>query len=328
MTEYPLDDIFQRLNSIPVLEQKMIRLESRMQDCQSRVEILEQRLQVLTGEREKLEKESFSKLFQRLIGLHHGKLTKKDEQLLAAKLELEKEKEHLQDLRDEKTELSQRISLLSTQKAALEEQMQKREKEILAGAESELFEAYCQVVHTSKTTGRQLIETEEALEAARKVKDVALEALAEVKDLEQWADADIWGGSSLLIPSRALKKIDQAQGVFNRLTTQIKDFERELSEVNLAEPAIFSRISSASHMVEFWFDNVFSQNNLKVILGNGQGQLRALVAQMDEIITKLSEMSSNHTDSLESLQKEKATLLLSCGQNNKTSRAEDWLDEE
>ena len=90
------------------------------------------------------------------------------------------------------------------------------------------------------------------------------------------------------------------------------DLERELADVNLVEKTILSTISAANHMVEFWFDNILSSQDVAAVLRSNQTQLRVLITQIKLLVEKLDKNEAEQTSRVAMLEQEKEDLIVTC----------------
>jgi len=312
MRNETLQDINQSINSLPALEQRRMRLLERIGESREQVRSLKAIYDEKTAHVDKMQQGGLASAAQKLLRRSGKKLEQGNVEILAAKLEYEKEREHLKDLEEENEDLLRRITNLQQRKAVLQDEIIRREKEISANKNHDLFETYKKMQAESSVAATQLVENDEALKAAQKVAGSASASQEELENAEHWTTSDMWGGSGLVSRTTKLSKIDHAQSTFNRLSTQMKDLERELADVHLAEKTILSTISTANHMVEFWFDNILSGNDVAAVLRSNKAQLRVLSAQVKALIETLERNEEELRTRLARLEQEKANLIVTC----------------
>ncbi|MEI8201205.1 MAG: hypothetical protein WCG21_14185 [Eubacteriales bacterium] len=312
MRNETLQDINQSINSLPALEQRRMRLLERIgesrEEVRSRKATYEEKVTLVN----KMQQGGLASAAQKLLGRSGRKLEQGNIEILAARLHYDKEREHLRDLEEENEDLLRRITNLQQRKAVLQDEIIRRENEISVNRNHDLFETYKKIQAESSAAATQLVENDEALKAAQKVAGSARASQEELENAEHWTTSDMWGGSGLVSRTTKLSKIDHAQSTFNRLSTQMKDLERELADVHLAEKTILSTISTANHMVEFWFDNILSGNDVAAVLRSNQAQLRVLSAQVKVLIETLERNEEELRTRLARLEQEKANLIVTC----------------
>ena len=312
MRNETLKDINQNITSLPPLEERRMRLLERIRLSGEQVKNLKEIYAARERRVDEFQRHSVSAKFQKFTGHYSKKLDKATTEMLSSKFDYEKEREHLRDLNEENEDLMLRISNLKQQQAVMQDEIIRREKEISTNRNHDLNDTYKKIQAESTVTAKQLVENDEALKAAQKVLGSAKASLEELENAEQWVTSDIWGASGLVGRTTKLSKIDHAQSTFNRLSTQIVDLERELGDVNLVEKTLLSTISSTNHMVESWFDNILSSQDVTVVLRRNQVQLRVLVTQVKALIENLEKNEEDLAARLHSLDQEKADLIVTC----------------
>ena len=312
MRNETLQDINQSTNSLPALEERRFRLLERIGAARENSNALKLIHEKRMGRVTAVKDSRVSSVFNKIFGRSKSRQNKDMLEMLAAKYNYEKEREHLQDLEEENEDLLRRIINLQQRKKVMQEEISRREKEISDNANHDLFETYKRMIKESSTASEQLVETQEAIKAARKVLESAKESEIELENAENWTTSDMWGGSGIVSRTTTLGKIDHAQTIFNRLSTQLEELERELGDVHLAETTILSTITMANHMVEFWFDNILSGKDVATILRGNRAQIRVLATQIHSLIALLEKNEEELTRSLELLEQGKADLIVTC----------------
>jgi len=312
MRNETLQDINQSINSLPALEERRLRLLERIDGSRVQIKNFKAIFDTKAGKVEKIERSNLSGAIQRILGQYNKNLAKETTDMHAARLNYEKEREHLKDLEEENEDLLQRITSLQQKRTVMQDEIQRREKEISTNSNHDLFANYRKIAEEIAVASKQLVENDEALKAAQKVLGSAKASLEELGNAEQWTTAEMWGGSGLVSRTTKLSKIDHAQSTFNRLSTQMVDLERELSDVHLTEKAILSTISAANHMVEFWFDNILSSQDVAAVLRSNQTQLRVLITQIKLLVEKLGKNEEELTTNVALLEQEKDNLIVTC----------------
>lgn len=307
-----ISDIYQSISGISALEQRRDRLVERIEAAREQIKNLKAIYDEEAADVEKAQSHSLATMFLKLIGRQSGKLNKEMMEMLAAKFNYEKEREHIKDLEEENEDLIRRITVLKKRQEELSAEIMRREKEISSNSNHDLYEQYKEIQKKSGVAERQLIETDEALKAATKVLGSANASLEELEKAEHWTTSDMWGGSGLVSRTTKLSKIDHAQSTFNRLSSQMIELERELADVHLSETTILTTISTANHMVEFWFDNILSSQDVTSVLRGNRAQLRVLITQVTALIEVLERNEENLKMLLASLEQDKAALIATC----------------
>jgi hypothetical protein len=312
MRNETLQDINQSISSLDALEQRRMRLLERIGVSRDQ---LKERKTIYNNKEivaQKRMKRGSSTAFLRLFNRYGNSLDRQTIELMAARFEYEKEKDHIKDLEEENEDLLRRISNLNQRKKIMQDEINRRETEISQNKNHDLYEQYKRILVNSTETAAQLVENEEALRAAQKVLGTAKASQEELENAQQWITSEMWSGSGLVSRTTKLSKIDHAQSTFSRLSSQIQELELELSHVQLEERTILTTISSANHMVEFWFDNILSSKDVSSVLRDNQIQIRILITQTTDLIGVLEKNEEEKQSHLAQYEQDKANLLVTC----------------
>jgi len=312
MRNETLQDINQSINSLPALEQRRMRLLERIGASREHLRDLKANYEASAGAVEKSQRRGLPMTFQKIIGNHGKKLDNEMMEVLTAKSNYEKEREHIKDLEEENEDLLRRITNLNQRKMVLQDEINRREENISTNSNHDLYDSYQKIIKESSAAATQLVENEEALKAAQKVLGSATASLIELENAESWTTSDMWGGSGLVSRTTKLSKIDHAQSTFNRLSSQMQELERELADVHLAETTILATISTANHMVESWFDNILSGQDAAALLMRNKVQIRVLITQVTALVERLEKNEEELKIRFTSLELQKADLLVTC----------------
>lgn len=304
--------INQSINTLPALELRKTRLQDRIVVSRTNLASLKEIYVAKGMSVDKTKSRSLSSTLSKVIGRSGINQNKAMTDMLAAKLNYEKELEHVKDLEEENEDLTQRITNLKKRKTILDEEITRREKDIASDKNHDLHEIYMRIQAENSNASSQLVENDEALKAARKVLASDKASQIELENAQSWTSSDMWGGSGLVSRTTNLSKIDHAQSTFNRLSTQMNDLERELGDVHLTKATILTTISTANHMVESWFDNILSVQDVAAVLRDNLVQLRVLATQVTGLIETLEKNEEEIRTRITLLEKEKEDLLVTC----------------
>ena len=294
------------------MEERKVRLLDRIRISKEQNKGLKSQYDAKARVVLKHDDESISSAFRKFISRYNGKIDKETEAMLSAKQEYERERVHLKDLEEQNRELDVRIQCLLQNKTAFEEELERREKDISDNENHDLFEAYFQIRKESTVASSQLAENEEALIVAKRVLATSKASLEELEKAEDWVTADMWGGSGLVGRTTKFSKMDHAQATFNRLSSQLRDLERELADVNLKKSIVLTTISSTEKMVDFWFDNILTGRDITTLLRSNQAQIRALISQVTLLIEVLEKNDTEKDEQLAIFEREKESLIVTC----------------
>lgn len=304
-------EIRNALAGLPVLQERMEKLRRRIYEAEDDVRLLLHKFEAESLDVDQLKKDSLSVTILKLIGKYEGKLNKETQEMLAAKMEYDKASDRVKGLHLERRELSSRISELNNDKKIYEAELNRREEAIVNSITSEVSIKYRQLEEERVILAKQLIETDEAIRAANRVKSTAESAMGHLNGAESWATYDVWTRGGLFSHLAKYDHIDNAQYDFNRLYCQISDLQKELSDVNFLDAVELTGIDSTTRTIDFWFDNIFTDLNVRSRIREDKEEVRSLLGQMSSIISRLERNKREINRQLTEIDNRKNDLIIS-----------------
>ncbi|HYE10289.1 MAG TPA: hypothetical protein VEF53_08920 [Patescibacteria group bacterium] len=311
MENQKLIDIRNSLTMLPVLQQRQQKLEKRITEAENEMQEVLQQYNAETVDVDQMKKDSLSNTLLKLIKKYEGKLDKETQEMLAAKMEYDKASDRVLDLYSERNELKSRISSLLVNKQDYEAELRKREEVVKTSITSKAYIIYRKLQEERETLEKQLIEIEEAKRAAAYVMSTAQSALEHLQSAEGWATYDIWARGGVISHMAKYSHIDNAQADFNRLSYQIKDLKKELADINIIEASYDVGIDATTRMFDFWFDNIFTDLNVRDKIRADEEEVSKLIHGIESIITKLEETRKDTFAKLDAIENKKNELLIS-----------------
>ncbi len=299
-----------KIAALPVLQERMKSLSGRMYEAQDDVKSLLRKYQDEALDVDGLQVDKLSNTLLKLIGKHEGKVQKETREMLSAKLEYDKAVERVHQLTNDRAELAGKISELSESKKTFDVEFARRESLLKSKISDEAFISYTQLENRQQHLSTQLAETEEAIHAADRVISAASSALGHLDSAEGWATYDVWSRGGILSHMAKYEHIDDAQAQMNHLSSLIRDFESELKDVNMHQVCQTVGIDSTTRAVDFWFDNIFTDLNVRDKIREDISQVNLLIRQVESIINKLESNKSELTKGLHEAQKGKDNLVM------------------
>lgn len=282
-----LIEIENKLLALPVLEQRMRKLCDRISEAENDVKSLLDKYQSEALDVDHIQKDSLSNSILKLIGKYEGKVNKETQEMFTAKVEYDKAVERLKILNLERTELDARLSELYKEKKSFDAELKQREEAIIHNITHDSYQKYMEIQNEKNLLAAQIIETDEALSAANRVLCTADTALQHLRSSENWATYDIWGGGGIISHMAKYEHIDDAQKEFNRLNSQLKDFEKELLDINIQSTYESIGIDSTTRAIDFWLDNIFTDLSVRDKIRDDIDNIRDLTNNINNIIKKL-----------------------------------------
>ncbi len=299
-----------RLAALPVLQERMKSLTGRLYQAEDDVKSLLRKYQNEALDVDALQKDSLSNTILKLVRMHEGKANKEIEEMLSAKLEYDKAVERVKQLAQERIELANKISELNTDRNLFDSEYSARENFIKSNISAQAYSDYTELENQQRHTNQQLIETEEALTAARRVIAMASGAVKHLDSAEGWATFDVWSRGGIISHMAKYEHIDDAQAHLNRLGSLIKDFENELRDVNMLDICNYTGIDSTTRAVDFWFDNIFTDLNVRDKIRGDLYRIRKLIGQVETIKSRLENNKAKVNSILTELEIKKNKLVM------------------
>lgn len=310
MEKEKLREIFNKLNELPVLEERMRKLMNQINEAEIAAELLKNKYNSESLDVEKLLKESFSVKLLQFIGRYEGKLTKEKQEELAAKLEYDKSCARIDQLYTQRDELSVRINSLKNDQQLYKNELERRREEILRNVNNERFMRYKKLEDRISELSRQNIEIDEALKAADKTIAIAKDAEDNLSSAEGWATYDVWTKGGIFSHMAKYDRIDSAEAAFGMLEDQLKDLHKELADVNIHGSSELIYVDSTTRAIDFWFDNIFTDINVRSMIQENISKLNELYEQIDSVKRTLEQNKIDIHNELDRLEKEKDELLI------------------
>jgi len=304
-------DTEEKASALRALEKRRERIASGIGDSKAKIRQLRACYEISVSDIEKLKKESLSTTFQRLLHLYEGKINRETLTLLEVKLTYEREKEHLFDLSEEIKIIDNHMRILTKNIADEQEAHQKSgstgtdcPEEIPVGDERSLADDIAATVH-------RIVLGEGSRKLANKAGGSARAMFDLILKSEELTANNAWGPPGLVSRTRKLSFMDTAQSTVSRFAMQIKDLEKELSDVHLSGTELLADISSERHMVDFWLETIMSGRDMSLLLKTDKDKLVTVINQIDVIIESLDRKIAGDKSRLSLLEKKKEELALS-----------------
>lgn len=296
---------------LPVLQQRLQNLEQTIAEAEKNKQAVSQKYNAEVSDVENMKKESLSNTILKLIKRFDGKFDKETQEMLAAKLEYDKASNRVIDLHKEKEDLDRRISLQLNNKQSFEEELAKREETVKNSIGSKAYCVYERLEKQREKLAEQEIEIDEAIRVARNVLGTIGSATQHLESAEDWATFDIWSRGGIFSHMAKYDHIDSAQADFNRLSYQLKDLNKELADIQFIEVMPSLGIDSTTRMFDFWFDNIFTDLNVRDKIRADKEEVSRLRIRISDIIAQLEASKSENRREMDDIENKKKDLLIS-----------------
>lgn len=305
---FSLYDTEEKISALSALEKRREKITSGITESKAKIRQLRACYELSVSDIDKLKKESISTTFQRLIHFYEGKINREMLKMLEVKLTYEREKEHLSDLSEEIKIIDSYMAILRKNIAAEQEARRNSgipdpeyNEETPISDERRLADEIDAAVH-------KIVLGEGSLKLANKVSGSARAMFDLILKAEELTARNDWGPPGLVSRTRKLSFMDTAQSTVSRFAMQIKDLEKELSDVHLSGTELLADISSARHMVDFWLDTIMSGRDMSLLLKTDKDKLAEIIRRIDALIESLDRSIAGDKSRLSKLEKQKEEL--------------------
>lgn len=311
MDKVKLQEIRNNLALLPMLQDKAEILRKKLKEAENSVRELLQKYEKECMDVEQLKNNTLSVTLLKLIGKYEGRLEKESQEIISAKLEYDKATERAKELHDELIETEDRIGSLKDDQRAYEAEIKKREETIKEKINGAASEEYQNLENERTALERQLVEIREAIRAGERAKSTARSVIEHLNSAESWATFDVWSDGGIISHAAKYSHIDQAESDSNRLSSQLKDFRKELSDIDIPDTPVMDGIDSTTRAVDFWLDNIFTDLNVRERIRSDLEQVRKLYGRIDRTIEKLESRKAEIHRLLEQIENRKEDLIIS-----------------
>lgn len=311
MNSIEMAEIKNKILQLPVLEKKLAGLISLIRDEETKLSELLEKYKEESKDVEDLYKDSFSVSILKFIGKYDGKISKENQEMLEAKLMLDKCDERIKALKADKDELESRVNLLKNDEAQFKAELQSRELKIKSNINTELYLKYEHYDSEQEELSRKIIEINEAVAAARRVEGSAAEAIRHLKSAEDWATYDVWTRGGIFSHLAKYEHIDSAKSAFNKLNFQINILNKELADICLTAELNLDGIDSTTRAVDFWLDNIFTDLNVRDRIRGDADRMYTIQNYVHRLIAKLENDKQDAKGQIENIENMKKELLIS-----------------
>ncbi len=310
MENIDMVELRKQLASLPVLEEKLQMLRNKIMEAKENVYSLLKKYQAESLDVEKLQKDSLRTLLLKNFGRYEDKLDKESDEMLAAKLEYDKACVRLNELKAAGSDVENRVSQLNRDKGIFEDELKRREAAVKTSTDSAISAKYKELEAEQESLARRLVETEEAKNAAGRTLFTASSAMEHLRSAENWATYDAWTRGGIISHMAKYQHIDSAEEDFHRLDSQLQDLEKELRDIDLTGISGMDGIDSTTRTVDFWFDNIFTDLNVRRRIGNDYDRMSELHDRIRGVVQKLDDDIADIHGGIKGLEQRKRDLLV------------------
>lgn len=236
---------------------------------------------------DKLEGKTIKALFFTLAGTKEEKLSKERQEAYIAAM---KHDAAVRDLAGIMTDLSackDELEALSDIEVVFDHLLEQKKNSIKQEASRRANEVI-RLEKQMETLSHEIIELEEALEAGYKAFDIVDKIVKELQEAHELADWDTFM-DNMFIDMQKQEHIHNAQDLIQDLRHELRRFKTEMADVNIDEE-IHIEMDDFSEFADWFFDNIFTDWDIKEKIENSQAQAEHTRKQTTDMINMLKDM--------------------------------------
>lgn len=271
------------------LEKKVSLLESLKEERNEARVQMAQAMDIFKKESkdvEKMENSSLKSYIAMIAGRYGETLQKERQEMVEAKLKYDRAKDAFNKL-DEKVKHHETLKeeLKSITKSYNEKLNNLKEKMIKEDPQFKKLYESKRVAYDK--TSKELIELIEAIDAG----EIVLEELSEAKNAfdsaANWGIFDMVGGG-LLATMAKHNKINEGKRILNSVSNSLKDFNRELKDVDQSKFINMNiDLSDFLTFADYFFDGIFADFTVQSRINNVKSKIATGIREIERINQKL-----------------------------------------
>jgi len=287
MNSNELKEIKNRLESLPGLEKRLAGLVNGINEAKEELIVLLKTFEKETLDVEKMNQNTLSAMLFKFIGKYEAKLTKEEKEELEAKLKYDQAVERVKILEQDYKELEGRIGELKKEQEIYQDALDERERELKNHLDTEAGNRYIEQEKEQKELRLQFAEITEARAMGHKVIETISAIMSYLDKAEDWATYDVFSRGGILTHMMKYEHLDDADREFYRLASQLKDFKKEVEDVGDFDVPMGVGIDSGTRTFDFWFDNVFTDLNVRDKIESDKEQVKRLQRHVEGVMGDL-----------------------------------------
>ena len=236
---------------------------------------------------DKLEGKTIKALFFTLAGTKEEKLTQERQEAYIATMKYEAAKRDLGGIISDLRRCQEDLENLSGCEQEYEHLLEQKKSSIKQEA-SRCAEEVMKLEKNISTLGHEITELEEALDVGYKAFEIVDKIVNELQEAHDLADWDTFM-DNMFIDMKKHEHLHSAQDLIEELRHELRRFKTELADVNIDEE-INVEMDDFSEFADWFFDNIFTDWDIKEKIENSQAQAERTKNQTTATINMLKDM--------------------------------------
>ena len=236
---------------------------------------------------DKLEGKTIKALFFTLAGTKEEKLSQERQEAYVAAMKYDAAKRDLEGIVTDLRYCQDELDKLTDCEAEYEHLLEQKKNSIKQEASKRANEVML-LERDLSTLGHEIVELEEAFDVGYKAFDLVDDIVKELQEAHDLADWDTFM-DSFLIDMQKQEHIHTAQDLIQDLRQELRRFKTELADVNI-DGDIQIEMDEFSEFADWFFDNIFTDWDIKAKIENSQAQAEDTREQITTTINLLKDM--------------------------------------
>ncbi|MDR0471608.1 MAG: hypothetical protein LBH79_07815 [Nitrososphaerota archaeon] len=293
-----LFELRDRVLTLPTLEKSLSLLEKEILEATIAVSLLLRRYEQDCRDVQRIQKNSLSAFMFKISGKYDGKLEKEQRKEIDAKLAYDCAVTNLACLEQEKNELTFHILALQADKETYQTELANKRDTISSQQTVPEGAQYAELENERTAIITQITEIEQAISALAHAKATVKTMLQSLKSAQDWATYDAFTRGGIITHMKKYSHIDEAEKNYHLLSSQLRNLQSELNDVEGLTLSGFNEISSSQRAIDFWFDNIFTDLSIRNQVKDNAEQMNRLLTNMNTIESTLNSKLNQKSEEL------------------------------
>ncbi len=309
MNNIELRELKLRVESLPVLENRLMTLEKTISAANEEMDILLKAFEKEKRDVEKIKRDSFSVMLIKFMGRYEERVEKEIGEELGAKLKYDKIVERCKQLQEDKGALIGRIEILKKEKREYQNELSQRAMQ-LKYDHGALGQQYFELEEKAGKVSKELIEIKEAETLGVRVINKIAAIREHLKSAENWATFDVFTRGGIISHMAKYEHLDTAASECHHLTALLEDFKKELRDVKGFSAPVHLGIDTGTRVFDFWFDNIFTDLSIRDKIRRDQEQIDLLDTEVKKALEELKNAKKLAGETLYKIEVTKEELII------------------
>lgn len=292
--------------------ESLLILKKRREALINRINEVKQFIIDLLGEMEKKQRDakivdisSLSSILTNLIGNYQKKINRHQRQLIELKLKYIKEKEHLKILEEDLKALEEKITELSQDTESYSKHYLRKVNEISKELPEEVKLKYLALEEKRKALVAKEIGMLTAYKMVEQIMDNINSIQKSLDSAVKWIASDAFINKNTSDKDISYTHFDTMAYEFAQLASRLRDLKKDLQDLGNFNTLIGIGIDNSIRIVDYWFDNLFTDLKVRDKIAEDQQQVNSLAYYVEKILLdlegqlKILEINLNEIESMQ-----------------------------